>query len=386
MSSHGFENLSTPAVNRRRFLQGMLALGGIGALGLAGCSTRETQPEATAATGGSDTTITITDQFNRTVTLEGPINRIATTIIPLPAMLIAMDQSLDKVVAVNTASQQLADKGFLRTMFPGIMDLPAAANGTDFVPNIETIVSQNPDVTIQWGHYGQEIITPIEQAGLDLLLLNYGDQQLLEEWISMLSTLVGKPERGQKILDTMHEDQKRIQDLVKASNTTPRAINIYNYDEMQVSGSGSYMDWWLNMCGAVNPAAGALNGSNVAAAREEILTWDPEVIFLGNFSTATPETLYNDPFWAEVSAVKNRRVYRLPNGGFSWDPPSTESNMSWLWVASLLHPETAEFNLRAEMKTNFSYLYNHDLTEDQLDQILFLEANGVSAHYERFAR
>lgn len=386
MTPNGTEKLVGLSLNRRRLLLGALALGGAGALGLTGCSTRETQSATTPSAGGKSEEITITDQFGRTVTLDGPIERIATTIIPLPAMLIAMDRSLDKIVAVNTAAQKLAETGFLATMFPKILDLPAAANGADFVPNIETIVAQDPDVTIQWGHYGQEIITPLEQAGLDLLLLNYGDQKLLEEWIRILSTLVGAPERGEHVLETMHGDQKRIQELVKVSDERPRAINIYNFDEMRVSAAGSYMDWWLNLCGAENPAAETLTGSSVATTREEILTWDPEVIFLGNFSTATPETLYNDPFWSGMAAVKNRRVYRLPNGGFSWDPPSTESNMSWLWVAGLLHPNAANFDLRTEMKTHFSYLYDHDLAEDEIDQILFMEANQVSANYDVFAR
>lgn len=374
-------------MKRRTFLQLTLALGGASALGLTGCSSRATQPkaDAAAATNGGYS-LTITDQFDRRVTFDHAIERIATTVIPLPAMLAGVDQSLDKVVAVNTSAQVLAEKGFLSTMFPEIMELPAAANGADFVPNVETIVSQNPDVTIQWGHYGQEIITPIEQAGLDLLLLNYGDQKLLEEWITLLSTLVAKPERGQHILDTMHADQKRIAELVAQVGRKPRAINIYNYDDMQVSGTGSYMDWWLDLCGADNPAADAAPGASTSVAREEILTWDPEVIFLGNFSNATPETLYEDPFWADISAVQNKRVYRLPNGGFSWDPPSNESNMSWLWVASMLHPQVADFDLRASMKENFSYLYNHDLTEDQIDQILFMDANKVSANYDVFAR
>ncbi|MGP6174007.1 ABC transporter substrate-binding protein [Corynebacterium sp. A21] len=366
-------------LNRRRFIQAALALGGAGMLGLAGCSTRETQPTAGEAGGAG---LTVTDQFGRTVSFDGPVDRIATTIIPLPAMLAGVDQSLAKVVAVNSSAQMLAEKGFLATMFPEIMDLPIAANGADFVPNIETIVAQHPDVTIQWGHYGDEIITPIEQAGLELLLLNYGTQEMLEEWVSLLSTLVGKPERGQQILETMHTDLARVESVVGKAGQRPRAVNIYNYDELQVSGPGSYMDYWLTLCGADNVIT--QKGSSVAIAKEELLKLDPEVIFLGNFSPATPETLYQDPFWADVSAVANRRVYRVPNGGFSWDPPSNESNLMWQWAATLINPEVADFHLRSAMKENFAYLYNHDLSEEQIDQILFLDANRGSADYDVF--
>lgn len=233
---------------------------------------------------------------------------------------------------------------------------------------------------------GDEIITPIEQAGLELLLIIYGTQEDLEYWVEMFTELVGKPERGEKILADMHRDRAAVEEAVGTAHRRPRAVNLFNYDEMQVSGTESYMDFWLTLCGADNVGTKAGPGSSVKVSREELLAWDPEVVFIGNFSPATPEDMYDDPFFAEMPAVKNKRVYKIPNGGFAWDPPSNESNLMWQWAAQLLHPETADFDLRRAMKDSYSFLYDHKLTDEQIDRVLAIDANSGSANYDAFTR
>lgn len=374
-------------MSRRTALRSALILLGGSALALTGCSTRETH----AAPGTADAPAngkgpTITDQKGRTVSFDAPVERIATTVIPAPSMIIAADQGISKIVAVNRASQMQAKNGLLAEMFPEIMDLPIAAAGNDFVPNIETIAAQTPDVVIQWAHMGDEIITPIEQAGLELLLIIYGTQEDLEYWVEMFTELVGKPERGEKILADMHRDRAAVEKAVGTARHRPRAVNLYNYDEMQVSGTESYMDFWLTLCGADNVGTKAGPGSSVKVSREELLAWDPEVVFIGNFSPATPEDMYGDAFFAEMSAVKNKRVYKIPNGGFAWDPPSNESNLMWQWAAQLLHPEDADFALRRAMKDSYSFLYDHELTDEQIDRVLAVDANSGSANYDAFTR
>ena len=82
--------------------------------------------------------------------------------------------------------------------------------------------------------------------------------------------------------------------------------------------------------------------------------------------------------------MKARRVYKFPLGGYRWDPPSQESALGWIWLAGLLHPERETGNLRAVMRDWFSFLYKHDLTDDEIDGVLFAAQNRQSAGYERY--
>jgi iron complex transport system substrate-binding protein len=114
------------------------------------------------------------------------------------------------------------------------------------------------------------------------------------------------------------------------------------------------------------------------------LRWNPQVILLGNFDAALPSDFYNDPRWQSVEAVRNRRVYRMPLGGYRWDPPSQESALAWLWLAGVLQPERAGESLRADMRDWFGFLYGHTLTDEEIDGILFVKENGASAGYQRY--
>ena len=45
----------------------------------------------------------------------------------------------------------------------------------------------------------------------------------------------------------------------------------------------------------------------------QIIAWDPEVIFLNGFEEElTPEDVYSNPLFADLSAVQSHRVHKLP--------------------------------------------------------------------------
>ena len=51
----------------------------------------------------------------------------------------------------------------------------------------------------------------------------------------------------------------------------------------------------------------------VAVDVEQVVAWDPDVILLGNFDAAMPEDVYRSPAWRSLSAVRSRRVYKVPS-------------------------------------------------------------------------
>ena len=92
---------------------------------------------------------------------------------------------------------------------------------------------------------------------------------------------------------------------------------------LRVGGKRSYSDFSIRVAGGQNVAA-EIQAAN-AVTIEQVLTWNPQMILLGNFDTAVPSDIYDDPRWQGVDAVRNRRVYKVPLGGYRWDPPSQES-------------------------------------------------------------
>ena len=117
---------------------------------------------------------------------------------------------------------------------------------------------------------------------------------------------------------------------------------------------------------------------------EQVLAWDPEIILLGNFDDAMPADIYGNPVWQSVSAVRSRRVYKVPLGGYRWDPPGQESPLMWRWLTDISFPSGNRSALRDETNDYFDFLYRHRPSAPELDKILWTEANGTSANYRQF--
>ncbi|MGW3955072.1 ABC transporter substrate-binding protein [Streptomyces sp. NPDC004752] len=371
--------------SRRAVLRGLgggaLAVAGAGALGA--CSSRETKDTHTA--GATDAGFTITDQRGKKVTFDGPVRRIATTIIPAPSMIAAVDGSYDRVVGINESTLQANKQGIFGTLFPGSKKTATIA-GADFVPNVETVVGIEPDVVIQWGDKGDEVIAPLENAGFKVIGLTYGTQQQLETWIKIFGSLLGKEKRATDLLDWMHTEDKAVRALVAPyAKKQQKVLYLRTAADGWTTATGSdYVTHWTEIAGGTNVAHDVSAGSPQVSA-EQILAWDPDVVLLSGFDDAAPADIYANKKLADVRAVRERRVYKVPLGGYRWDPPCCESPLMWRWVAQVLHPELAtRIGLRSRIKDSFDRLYGYDISRAETDGVLHMDLNAKSSGYDGF--
>uniref|UniRef100_A0AAU1LZV7 ABC transporter substrate-binding protein n=1 Tax=Streptomyces sp. NBC_00148 TaxID=2903626 RepID=A0AAU1LZV7_9ACTN len=375
---------SSPPTRRtvlRGFGAGSLALGGAGLLGA--CSSREAQ-DAKAGSAGAG--FTITDQRGKKVSFDGPVERIATAIIPSPSMLAAVDGRYDRIVGINESTLTANRQGVFGTLFPASKTTTTIA-GADFVPNVETIMKLKPDVVLQWGDMGDEVIAPLENAGLKVIGLTYGTQEMMETWITIFGTLLGKKERASTLLDRMHDEDTAVRALVEQyrASTAQKVLYLKAASDGFTTATGSdYMTHWTELAGGTNVAHG-LSADAPQVSTEQILAWDPDVILLSAFDEKAPADLFADKALSPVRAVRDRRVYKVPLGGYRWDPPCCESPLMWRWAAQILNPRTASRNgLRERIKETFDLLYGYDISAAETDQVLRLDLNAKSAGYDGF--
>lgn len=337
---------------------------------------------------GAARTETIVDQRGRSVVLKGPAQRLVFIPMPGPATFITIDGSESKIVAMNPYSATAMRDGLLGEMFPNYTKIPTGIlNGdpSDFIPNIESILALRPDVVFQWSTTSENIISVLDRAGLPVLGMRANTQDDFAGAALMMGQVAGKETRARELVS--RQDAVRRQIETEMNDLPPsgrprvmylgRASNI-----LRVSGKDSYFDFYVRMVGGQNVASDSPIISTVSI--EQILTWNPQVVLLGNFDPLMPADIYKDPRWQNVEAVRTHRVYRVPLGGYRWDPPSQESALGWLWLAGLLHPDRSTTDLRAAMRDWFGFLYHHALTEAEINRVLFVTENGNSAGYDRF--
>jgi iron complex transport system substrate-binding protein len=361
------------ALPRRTFLQGAAALSGLALLPACGSDDR------------SDGAITLEDQRGKRLALDVPARRIVTLPMPAASIMIAVDGSAEHLVGIHQASWVAAKDSVLGTMFPTVLDVAHDVGSQEFAPNVEGILSLEPDVVVQWSNQGDEIIAPLEKAGLEVLGVKYGTIEDVGEWFRMFSTVLGRPDRGRAM--AIRLDSGRAAAEAVAAKRTGRAPRILYFnrfsDELVVQGAGTFNEDYVRLVGAENVSSEVKGLATVDL--EQVLDWDPDIVVLGNFDDAMPADVYGDRRWRGVTAVKDRRVYRAPLGGYRWDPPSHESPLMWTWLAQIAFPDSTDGGLRDTIVQDYRYFYRHTPTDGEIDTMLWKEANGDSADYDQFS-
>lgn len=334
--------------------------------------------------------VTATDQTGRTVELDGPAERTVVIPIPSASTVISLDQGTDKLVGMHPLSKAAIEEAILGEFFPAAKDIAsdiiAGGASSGFAPNVEAIAALDPDLVIQWGTRGDDIVDPLTNAGLTTALILYGDEQKARDIIEMIGTLIGKPENVDELIawrdDTLAKVKSGTEGL--AEEDRPKVLYLLRAEsELRASGAGTYNDYYIDLAGGTNAAA-ELDGHKPVNA-EQVAAWNPDVILLNNFEPDLDVSrIYDDPVLGVTNAAMEKRVYKMPIGGYRWDPPSQESPLTWQWLASILHPETFDFDLRSEIGEWYGKLYGQTPTPEQTDAILRVSMNGDSANYDRF--
>jgi iron complex transport system substrate-binding protein len=381
MNRSGRAGSPSGPLSRRSVLAGAALAGG--AAVLSGCGDESSK----VASSSKPPAITIKDQRGKKLTFKHPVTRIVTLPMPAASIAIAVDRSADHVAGMHKASWTAIHDGILGEFFPDALKIPHNVAGDEFEPNVESILKLKPDVVVQWANQGSGIIEPLEKAGLTVLGVKYGTQDDLDTWLKLFSAMLGKPDRGKDMIDKADATRRDVTERTKkVAHKAPKILYFNRFSGgLKVAGHGTYNDYYIKLIGGHNPAGGdhGVTGMDGVEA-EQVLDWDPDIILLGNFDDAKPGDVYHKRAWRTMSAVRKHRVYKVPLGGYRWDPPSHESPLMWQWLSDIAFPHKGTSGLRDKVTKKYKYLYDHTPSAQQLDQVLRIDVNKESANYRQF--
>lgn len=278
----------------------------------------------------------------------------------------------DYMVGCNPSSVIAYEDSTLRHMYPTMAKVDTSWVDTSFVVNIEELLKLEPDVVFQWNYMTEEI-EKMENAGLKVIALQYGTMDDLETWIRIISSLYQQEERGEELIDYFYAQVAEVSDRVATLNTSEFRSILQLSDNLKVAGQGFGYYLWDNS-GAINPAAD-LSGEELNVDMEQIYLWNPEIIYIGNFTDLQPSDLLENKLegqdWSLVRAVKEGEVYKIPIGGYRWDPPGVETPLTIKWMAKIQHPELfADMDMETELRDFYQEMYGFTLTDEMVVEIL----------------
>lgn len=321
---------------------------------------------------GTEEQIVITDQLGKEIVLDGVPERVATTIMPFPYIYYSVVGNNDNLIGCNPSSILAYEDSALRHMYPELANASTDFVDTSFVVNIEEVLKLKPDVVFQWNYMDEEI-EKMEAAGIKVVALQYGSLEDLETWIRIIGTMFQKEDRAEELIAYFHENVNEVTEKIETLSPEDYKNIVIMSDNLKVTGTG-FAKYWVENSGAVNPAQ-ELTGEALNVNMEQIYEWNPEILYIGNFTDMQPSDIMNNTLegqdWSTVEAVKNGQVYKIPIGGYRWDPPGVETPLMIKWLAKIQHPELFEdMDMRTEVAEFYKEVYNFELTEEMLDEIL----------------
>lgn len=200
-------------------------------------------------------------------------------------------------------------------------------------------------------------------------------------WFEMLGKIYEKEERVKQILANRAKTRSEVESFVLSLKQKPKVMFIFGRDKsFEVAGIGTYFDYEIKLAGGENAAK--FDGFKIIN-KEEIIAQNPDIILLSNFDELTPKSFFDDKTLKSVRAIKEKSIYKMPIGGDMWEPPTGESHVSWIWM-SILFSQKGHMSLTENMKSSYKMLYDYDLSDDEIAQILRFDINGGSKNYEIF--
>lgn len=359
---------------------------------LVSCSSPKTSTSASASATAQPSTVTITDHADREVEVPTNPKRVAVLgIYPLPSMLTVYLDSCDSIVAMEPGSMNAAKNGILSQLYPDITNITTDIMDGDDV-NIESLLALKPDVVFYNASDTQDL-EKLENAGLTAVAFSatkwkFNCTETFNEWMNLLDQIY--PEhagnREELIKKYSTDTYNKIQDTVKNVEEKQKVLFLFQYDEnaMITSSSKFFGQWWCDAVGAVNVAQDVpAEKANAVITMEQVYEWDPDVIVITNFTQAKPDDLYNNAIgsddWSNVSAVKNKRVYKMPLGTYRTYTPSVDSPMTLEWLAQAVYPELfKDMDVKADVKEYYQNLFGVTLTDEQVDQMYTPNASASS--------
>ena len=328
-------------------------------------------------------TVTITDHADRTVTVPTNPQRVAILgILPLPAMLTVYLNSCKSIVAMEPASMNAAKNGVLADLYPDIVNVNTdIMDGNDV--NIESLVALNPDIVF-YNASDTNDLEKLENAGLTAVAVSptkwkYDCIETYNKWMELLNQIYPDHSSDREDLVQKYSTDKynEIQERIKDVKEKQKVLFLFQYDEntMITSSSSFFGEWWCEAVGAVNVAHDVpADNANAKITMEQVYEWNPDVIVITNFTPTKPEDLYNNAIgsddWSHVSAVENKRVYKMPLGTYRTYTPGVDTPMTLEWLAQAVYPEIfSDYNVSEDVSAYYEQLYGITLTDEQIAEM-----------------
>lgn len=259
-----------------------------------------------------------------------------------------------------------------------IVNLPVLGGwfGQGRVPNSEMILQTKPDVillsdsTKKMGE--KKLKSSLGNIDVPLVYLKSNTLEELVLSFSYIGKLVDKEERAKELENYGNESLNLAKEIAKKVDKKPKVYYAEGNNGLLTDCNTSIHSELINLASGDNVHKCQTTNSfgRESINFEQVLNYNPEIILV--YEKEFYKNIYKDKKWQLIDAVKNKKVYFLPKGPFSWfdRPPSFMRLLGLKYVISILHPDLYELDIYEESKKFYKLFLDLDLNDSQIDDIL----------------
>ncbi|MBE6084153.1 MAG: ABC transporter substrate-binding protein [Selenomonas ruminantium] len=294
----------------KRQLCALLAAVMVLALLLTGCGSEQQKA------ADSSTFVTVTDDLGRQVELKAKPARIVVTSASF----------LEPLEAVGGADLVVGRPDSKTKMPAYAKDITSV--GKVYQIDTEKVLSCQPDLVIINKGMNEKLVEALEGSGIKTLVLDMKSYEDVKREVNTLAAVTGNKEKGEALIKDMDE---KIAAVKKSIPADKRRVSIIHSTSQglsvqldgSIAGSVAKMLGWENVASGSKPLE--KNPDAAPYSMETLVEQNPEIIFvtsMGKLSAikASMEETMQGPAWQSIPAVRDKKVYYLPQELFLLSP------------------------------------------------------------------
>lgn len=243
-------------------------------------------------------------------------------------------------------------------------------NGRGSTVSFETLIQKNVDLIIDLGVRNETYLSTAEKTANQLhipYLLIDGQLKLAVEQIQQLGQLIDSPKT-----ENLAMLAKRALDFAASiSAQVNQKINVYygrGADGLETGMKNAIHTDIINILGAHSVSDALGEGGLAKVSIEQILQWQPDLIITQDAQFY--QDVQTQTAWQNIKAVRDRAVYLLPKLPFGWlDGPPSINRLLGIYALTPILQKQPRNQYLSEIKTLYSTLYHHALTNKQIQKL-----------------
>ncbi len=276
----------------------------------AGCGSQQAANNASAQIFAK-----VQDDLGREVTLEKKPERIVVT-------------SASFLEPLHEVGGDVVGRPDSKTKMPDYAKDKASV-GKVYQIDVEKVLSCEPDLVIINKGMNEKLVETLEASGIKTLVVDMKSYEDVKREVALFAQLTGEKEKGEALISSMDKKIQAVKEKIPQEKRRVAVIHSTNQGlTVQLSGSiaGSVAEMlgWENVAGDMTPLE--KDPDSAPYSLETMVEKNPELMFvtsmgkLEEIKASMDATMAENPAWQSVEAVRQGKVFYLPQDLFLLSP------------------------------------------------------------------